>query len=199
MNKKVALLLSTLFHPVFVNVLSLFIVLSYSPYLQLLPAKAFSFYVVFILVFTSIIPLLAVLLLRLSGAISDITLNNQHERNLPYLLTACAYLTLYYVLGKLPASMVIQSFVLANSSVVVLVAVINHFYKISAHGVSLGACIAVFVRLSQQSVIDFRWMIVGMVLISGLVLSARLFLQAHQLSQVVSGWLLGFAVLFLLY
>ncbi|MCU0442586.1 MAG: hypothetical protein MUE96_09320 [Bacteroidia bacterium] len=198
MNRQIALGFSVLLHPIFVNVFSLLLVFTYSPYLQSLTANALSFYLFFVIGFTAVIPMIAVLLLRLVGGISTILLNEQHERNLPYLLTACAYLILYYVLARIPAPGIIQQFVLANSCVVVLVAVINHFYKISAHGVALGACVAVSMNLAQQSVFELRWLIGCMFIASGIGLSARLFLQAHQLGQVILGWVLGFVVLFIL-
>jgi len=78
---------------------------------------------------------------------------------------------------------------------VLLTAFISLFWKISAHAISLGASIMIFILI--DTVIpneDLLYAIITTVFISGLTLSSRLYLNAHNSSQTYVGFLLGMLV-----
>jgi membrane-associated phospholipid phosphatase len=58
---------------------------------------------------------------------------------------------------------------------------------------SIGAMLGLLVIANFTNYIDLRLMIAGIVLIAGIVASARLFANAHNISQIISGFALGFA------
>lgn len=199
MNRTVSLAISTAFHPVFVNGMGLLALIFLTPYLSLgLSPNAQLFYVLFIFISAGIIPMVAVLLMKLMGKVQSILLNVQDERNIPYLVTASIYLFDFYFLSRLHAPATIRAYVLACACIVVAVVIINHFYKISIHGASLGALTAIFVSVAHFSIIDIRYLLIGVFVVSGITLSARLFLYAHTLVQVIAGWLLGFLIMYMI-
>lgn len=192
MKQKAALLISGLFHPVFVNLISLLLLLYCSPYLRFtLRDEAKLFYVLFIFISTGIIPIAIVILLSWMGRVQSILLDVQHERNLPYLITACLYLIDYYFFSQANTPVLIKAYLLACASIVIAVAVINHFYKISIHAASLGALLGMLIAISPNAVIDIRWLLAIAVIASGVTLSSRLYLKAHTHGQVYTGLLLG--------
>lgn len=199
MNRNLALAISTLFHPVFVNLYGLSALILLSPYLSLgLTRNAQLFYVGFIFVTAGLLPIIAVLIMRLLGKVQSVLLDVQDERNIPYLITASIYLFDYYFLSKMHTPSLLRAYVLACACIVVAVVVINHFYKISVHGASLGALIAIILTVAQAPVFDLRYVLIIAFVLTGITLSARLFLHAHTLWQVVSGWVLGFLIMYLI-
>jgi hypothetical protein len=196
MNRPIALTLSSLFHPVWVNLMGLLSLLLLSPYLHsILQPEMVWFYVLFIFSTTALVPMLAVAVLKLSGRVQSIMLEEQEERNIPYLVTAMMYLFDYYFLSQLHSSAAIRAYLLACASIVVVVVIINHFYKISVHAASLGALAGIVVTLIPYALWDIRWLLAFVVIATGATLSARLFMNAHTPKQLWSGWLLGFLVM----
>lgn len=199
MNRTVALGVSTLFHPVFVNLYGLVALIFLSPYLSLgLTPNAKFFYIAFIFVTAGIVPILAVLVMRLLGKVQSLLLDVQDERNIPYLITASVYLFDYYFLSRMHTPSLLRAYILACACIVVAVVIINHFYKISVHGASLGALTAILLTVAQSPLFDLRYLLLITFILTGITLSARLFMHAHTLSQVLSGWLLGCAVMYVI-
>jgi hypothetical protein len=198
MNKSLSLIISSVFHPVFVNLMGLLSLFVLSPYLRLgVNENAKLFYILFIFISAGIVPVVMVLFLNMLGKVQSVLLEVQEERNIPYLITASIYLIDYYFLSQsqhTPA--LIRAYVLACACIVVAVVIVNHFYKISVHGASLGALTGVVISTSFFSTIDIRYLLAGVFIISGITLSARLFLFAHTFGQVISGWLLGFVIIY---
>jgi hypothetical protein len=199
MNRNVALGISGLFHPVFVNLFGLLAIVFLSPYLSLgLTPNAKFFYIAFMFVTAGILPILAVLVLRVLGKVQSVLLDVQDERNIPYLITASVYLFDYYFLSRMHTPSMLRAYILACACIVVAVVIINHFYKISVHGASLGALTAIILTLAQAPLFDLRYVLLLTFILSGITLSARLFLHAHTFRQVISGWMLGFVVMYLI-
>ncbi|AMS27978.1 hypothetical protein AEM51_14150 [Bacteroidetes bacterium UKL13-3] len=199
MNRNVALGISGLFHPVFVNLFGLLAIVFLSPYLSLgLTPNAKFFYIAFMFVTAGVLPILAVLVMRLLGKVQSVLLDVQDERNIPYLITASVYLFDYYFLSRMHTPSMLRAYILACACIVVAVVIINHFYKISVHGASLGALTAIILTLAQAPLFDLRYVLLLTFILSGITLSARLFLHAHTFGQVISGWMLGFVIMYLI-
>jgi hypothetical protein len=197
MNRTVSLAISTAFHPVFVNLIGLLALIFLSPYLSLgLSPDTQLFYVLFVFISAGIVPVVVVLLMKMMGKVQSILLNIQDERNIPYLVTASIYLFDFYFLSRIQAPSMIRAYLLACACIVVSVVIINHFYKISIHGTALGALAAIVVHATSYSVVDIRYLLIVVFVVSGITLTARLFLYAHTLWQVIAGWVLGFSIMY---
>ncbi|MES2561071.1 MAG: hypothetical protein V4590_15110 [Bacteroidota bacterium] len=197
MNRTIALAISGLFHPVFVNLYGLVALIVLTPYLHSgLTPTAQLFYIGFIFVTAGVLPILAVMVMRLLGKIQSVLLDVQDERNIPYLITAAIYLFDYYFLSRLHTPAILRAYILACACIVVAVVIINHFYKISVHGASLGALAAIIMTAAHAPMFDLRYLLIIAFILTGITLSARLFLHAHTLLQVITGWLLGFVVMY---
>ncbi|MFA6262318.1 MAG: hypothetical protein WC760_12675 [Bacteroidia bacterium] len=193
MHPRAAQALSVVFHPVFVNSFSLLLLFLLFPSLRygVHPAmKVFYWSVIFIS--TGIVPMAWVGVSRLLGKIDSILLPNSDDRNLPYILTASLYMLDFYLAGQWGASSLFRAYLLACSSVVVSVLIINQFTKISIHAASLGALAAVIHQSALVAGFDVRYLMIAALVISGLVLSARLWAESHTSTQVYLGFLVGF-------
>lgn len=193
MHPRASQALSVVFHPVFVNSFSLLLLFLLFPSMRygVHPAmKVFYWSVIFFS--TGIIPMAWVAVSRLLGKIDSILLPNSDDRNLPYILTACLYMLDFYLAGQWGASPLFRAYLLACSSVVVTVLIINQFTKISIHAASLGALAGVIYESAPIAGFDVRFLMMVVVMVSGLVLSARLWAESHTSFQVYLGFLVGF-------
>jgi hypothetical protein len=156
----------------------------------------------FVFVATFILPSLAVFYLYRANLIGSMHLEKLSDRRLPYFLTVGIYGSISYFFAiKIPQTSGLSpeiGIVLAIITATILcVGVISLWWQISAHAVGIsgvvGVLAAVIVRDSTDAL--FYPLLIGLVA-WGLVLSARLYLNAHTVAQVVAGSLLGFVLSF---
>lgn len=198
MNAIIAKAVSVIWHPVFVNLLCLYLLFSLYPPLSFgVPQKLQLFYVGFIFIATSIIPLFLVLLMKAMGTISAITMEKQEDRKYPYLFTLSLYIFVFYNLSQSPITPTfLLQYIFACTGIVGAVFLINSFNKISIHLATMGALCGLIAALAFKGFADFRLMLALAILASGWVASARLTLQAHLPNQLYLGFLLGFIFMF---
>lgn len=149
---------------------------------------------------TFFLPALLIFYLHRVGLVRDLHMEELSDRRLPYFLTALLYTTatvlfMFRLQGLSDLAPEI-GIVLGSISVSVgLVGIISLFWKISAHSVGIsgmiGALLGIAVKFSEPSLI---YSLAGLVLLAGLLASARLQLNAHTPSQVGAGFGLGLLV-----
>jgi hypothetical protein len=200
MNKGLANFISVLAHPVFINLLCLYLLFQLNPPLSHgMPERIQWFYITFIFISTSIIPLVLVVTMRLIGNIKSLTLRSKEERHLPYLITFSLYIFNYYNFFRTPTTHpLILGYLIACGAIVLGVLIINYFNKISIHMATLGAFCGMIAMIGFIGFLDLRGLLLGVIIFSGLVGSARVSLQAHYPQQIYSGFVLGFAFMFII-
>lgn len=197
MSRPLALALSVLAHPVFVNLLCLFALFGLFPSLRHgMPDTVKYFYIIFIFVSTSIVPLVLVLLMRLTGKVRSIMLDEASERHLPYLFTLAFYVFDFYNFYRSPGThpMVLR-YLLACTAIMLLVIAVNYYSKISIHLTTLGACAGLVFAAGLTGLTEVRPWLSLLVMLSGFTAAARLSLDAHKPAQLYSGFLMGLAVM----
>ncbi len=191
--------ISVLFHPAFVNLLNLFTLFFLFPQLHSgVPAKLKWFYLMFIFISTSIIPIILIFVLKISGRIKTIMLHDREERRIPYLLTIFIYGFDYYNFTKISATPIVLNYLLACMAVLTIIFIVNYFYKISIHTATLGSFLALLMVNYVNTGAELRPLISITFVMIGLVSSARLFANSHNLSQVYLGLIVGFIPMFLI-
>ena len=81
------------------------------------------------------------------------------------------------------------------TSMVVVSAAITFFYKVSIH--SLAACGMIGILLPLNKALEnnvLLWPTAIALVIAGLIMSARLYLNAHTFNEVLMGGLVGFSI-----
>ena len=123
-------------------------------------------------------PLISVLLLRAVGFISSIYLQSQRDRIIPYIAAGIFYFWAYTVFKQQPQyPLIITSFILGIflASSVALIA--NIYFKISMHAIGMGGWIGIFLVIFKSNAMLMSWPLAIVVLITGLVCSARLLIS----------------------
>lgn len=180
--RAIANFLSYLFHPVFVPlyVISLllfaepFLFVGASPQEKILTfGRAFINYTFF--------PLISVLLLKGLNLIGSIQLKKRKDRIVPFVICNIWYFWIWYVWRGLPGAphyLVVFAFSVFLASSIGLLA--NIYLKISMHGIALGTAAAFLCLLSfNPSSSNITIYLALAVLVCGVVGTSRLLLAAH--------------------
>lgn len=149
--------------------------------------------------FTFLLPVLNIYLMYKLNRIKSITLSHRSERTFPYIMTAIFYYGLFYLFYDLRIYETIKLFVFCAGTAILITALINLKYKISAHLVGIGGLIGMMVSLMYLYHYDlFIFIIIGIV-VAGIVASSRVYLKEHTPSQVYTGFMLGIACQLILF
>ncbi|GAB2594316.1 hypothetical protein GCM10027190_48210 [Spirosoma areae] len=146
------------------------------------------------------VPALLIYYLVRIGYVRSLQLETLADRRLPYFLTALVYTFLAYLfrfrmegvstiapeIGLLLASIAVS---------ILLVGFISLSWQISAHSVGIGGVVGVIASLLLKfSITELFTPLLILVLLTGLVASARLKLNAHTPAQIGVGLALGLSV-----
>ncbi len=187
-----ALLISYLFHPLWYPVLGVFLLFQTPTYINYAIPNEYKVKIYALLFFLTVFsPVSTLFILKKLKLIRDKHLALAHERIYPYITTIIYYVTAIYLFQKAGVPAVILYFLLGATIAVFLDMIINFKTKISAHTTAAGGLLTMLLVVSIRWHIDMSLFIIGGFLVSGLVATARLILQAHTLQQIVLGFLTG--------
>lgn len=196
MTEKISKIISVVFHPVIVPTLGLFLLLNSGFYFSMLSWEAKRFILLVVLFSTGILPLLSIAILAMNPKF-DITMHNHNDRVLPLILSSIFYYLGYILLNKMKAFPEFKIFMLASILVIVVLLLTSIVWKISTHMAALGTLSGALFALSFRSGINPVWSILLVVIVSGLVGTARLILGKHNIWQIAAGYFAGFLIMYL--
>jgi hypothetical protein len=192
---RLAKIVSGVFHPLFMPLYGLIILLTAPTFLHYLPAYVKNIVFLILLVNNVLIPLALLPFFRYRNVISSYNIEEKSERVMPLLTTSILYCTTSFIVFRYQIPFFLKSFIFATSILSILVLMINFWWKISIHSVGAGAITATVFVLSLKMHTPLLWYLIAVVLASGLILTSRLRLNSHNPSQVWVGFLLGFLVI----
>lgn len=161
-----------------------------------------------VVLFTAvIIPGIAILLMYGIGLINSLALRERSERIGPLMITTVAYLWLFLNIrthNAIPG--LFSAFILGALISLIIAFFINNFQKISLHAVGMGGFLIAIINIlitngraytsiqisdSYTLTIHAIVFIMSIIIVSGAVLSSRLYLKAHTLQDVMGGVMVG--------
>jgi membrane-associated phospholipid phosphatase len=140
---------------------------------------------------TYVLPGLLMLLLYTLGAISDLEIRRQNERSWPLLIAAFTFYAVYRILSSWPLAPEFIGFFAGMSIAVFIALILNRWIKISLHMIGIGGLTGLTIALNALLGVSEIWPLVATVIGAGLVGSSRLYLEAHQKSEVYLGFCVG--------
>lgn len=197
MVKNLALFLSVVFHPLLMTSYGSIILLfglRDSVYDFLTPYDVKWKITLVVFSFSFLLPVLNIYLMYRYNKIPSFILSKQEHRTFPYLVSSLFYFGLFYLLMDLNIWNSLKLFILGGGIAILLTAVINLKQKISAHMVGLGGLLGVFISVAMLLKLDLTLLYITVVILAGVVGSARLFLEEHHPAQLLSGFVLGLLV-----
>ncbi|MBX9852222.1 MAG: hypothetical protein K2X86_10765 [Cytophagaceae bacterium] len=133
--------------------------------------------------------------MKKSFSVSDILMENRKERFFPFLFSGLFYAAITYMFIRSGYDGIIIVIIGGIALSVILLAIITYFWKISAHAVGIAGVLGYSLIVSYFYPYELMLYPIGaMVFFTGILLSARLNLNAHTPAQVFSGALMGLVI-----
>ena len=195
MSVKLAKFVSIIFHPVLLPTLGFLLLFVSGFYDSMLTTDAKRFILLVIFFSTATLPMLAIVIISLNSKF-DMLMPNSRERIIPLLFTSVFYYIGFILLGRIHFIPMFKLYMIASVLLIVALLLISFKWNISIHMAVTGALTATFFALSFRGGVNPVNAILIMVLVSGLVGSARLVLNKNSLLQVAAGYVLGFIILY---
>jgi len=151
-----------------------------------------------------IIPIGSLYVMYRSNIISSMSIPDRKERIPIFIITLFYYLLTYYFLRKIHVANLeflgaFMSFLTGGIILTGLSLLITFFWKISIHAIGISGLSGAFLGFFEllfpiQNEKEILVINILLLLLVGLVCSARLYLKAHSFLQVIGGITLGFVV-----
>ncbi len=188
--------ISYLFHPVLMPLIGLFLILNSEAYIAVMDIRVARILYLIVGIFTLLLPLVLFFLFLYTGYVQTIQINERRQRIIPYFISFIMYYIAYYLVKKLAVSSFISAFLFASAMSLLIIVIITYFWKISTHMVGVGGLTGLVLSLSTVFNADTMYFLVIILLVSGLLASARLSLNAHRPGEVCAGFALGLVTVF---
>lgn len=190
--KTAAKFFSYVFHPLIIPTLGMIIIFNSNSYVNFaIPYELKKAVIILVGLSTFIIPTLFTLFLQNRGYIQTLEMETTKERVIPYGFTVIFYFFTIYMMMKAAIPPIIFNFMVGALVSVILAFIVNLKWKISAHMIGIGGLTGALIASSFLLNVNLLSYITLSILISGLVASSRLILNAHNPSQLIIGFLTG--------
>ncbi len=187
-----------LFHPLTIPLWTIFLIFSSGSYLSYLSPEIKQL-VYYVLTFATIVlPLLIISFLYFSKLVPNIFDSNKKDRIVFYSILSFSFFFAWNIMNRLPVSkyIVYTCSILALSYFVHTTVLL--FSKTSMYLVGWGSATGIILALSLKMQLDFYTGIIFLFLTAGLVGSWILKLKLAKPSEIYSGFISGFAWVFML-
>jgi len=154
-----------------------------------------------------IIPIGSLYVMYRSNIITSMSIPNRKERIPIFIITLFYYLLTYYFLRKIHVTNLdflgaFMSFLTGGIVLTGLSLLITFFWKISIHAIGISGLAGAFLGFSEllfpiQNGEGITIINILLLLLVGVICSARLYLKAHSFLQIIAGITLGFGVEYL--
>jgi membrane-associated phospholipid phosphatase len=196
MMTRLANLISNIFNPLLIPTIAVGILFQQNVFFILRLPEAFRMYfLATIFIATFVLPILVVFIYYRMGLISNMNIPNRKERIGPLISVAIIYVFTYIMIRNNQISAFFNVFAFGAAALIVVAMLVSRFWKISIHMLAVGGMVGLFVGLTWVGLIHNPALISGLIILSGLVGSARLKLNAHTQAQVYVGLFTGIIVM----
>ena len=168
-------------------------------YLCYSPMRAKLIVIAVTFVATCAIPVIAIFLLNRLGVVKNPRLNDRADRTVPYIICTICYLALAIYYHFVNAPIWLSMLMLGGAGALIVLSIVNRWWKISGHATGMGAIVAImfFLMCSGNSPLNLQTEFIISVIVAGMVCSSRLILNCHTLLQVGAGFVNGFVFTFI--
>lgn len=184
--KAVSLLSSPFYLPI-IGLTALFIF----SYLSLLPFIYKAMVLGMVYLFTIFMPTRLIRLYNSYHGWAPFELGSRERRIIPYVVSILCYFLCYYVMTLRHMPHLMGSIVVAALATQVTCAIINMWWKISVHMAAIGAMAGALVSFAAIFMFNPVWWLCVVIMLAGLIGSARMILRQHTLPQIYVGFIIG--------
>ena len=183
-------IISYIFHPILNPVVGCILYFMVTP--KYSPIEVQSSNVLPIFILTVIVPIICFYILKNMGVISSVFLTSAKERKYPFMIQlSILLLIMYQVLPTNYVSEIYYYFLGLVAAYFTTLVLLLLKFKTSVHLLGLGSLLMYSINLSVHFETNITILIAFWVLTIGFVASSRLYLKAHNLSEICIGLLIG--------
>lgn len=144
---------------------------------------------------TCVLPMIGISVLHHFGLCTDKRLNKREERLWPYVLTTVCHAAAVTYLHHIHSPQWFTMFAVGGTLSIATIAIVNMWWKISAHATGVGGVVALLYQIHVQGLSSFElyWVLCAAILLAGVVGTSRLILKSHTVWQVLMGFACGYA------
>lgn len=193
---QLARVISILFHPLLLTTYWIALLAWVMPLgLDPFPQRSHLALIIQIFLVSFCIPSLALGALKAVGIIPSVTMESRRERPVPFIFLTCWYLFISYMLYstfRLGFQDAILKFVIILDALILVSTITTFFYKASIHSLGMWGLIGMLIALNIITEDgSLLYPLIGVIILTGVVMSARLQLHVHTLREIVVGSVLG--------
>jgi len=181
---------SVLFTPFYLPLFGVIILFTLS-YLALLPIEYRLQVVGLVYLFTILMPTLFIHFYRRHQGWNLVELGKRERRMVPYIISILCYFACAWLLSRLNVFHFVNSILMTALIVQVVCAVINAWWKISTHTAAIGGVAGALFAFAEIFGFNPIWWFCLVLIVAGILGSARIILRQHTLEQVVVGFGVG--------
>ena len=194
MNQGLARLLSYTFHPAVMPVIGVVLIFEYSPYYT--STDMLYFTMLFAFTGTYLLPALVSVVLVKLGVVGSLEMKDAKDRRIPFLVAAVFFYLTASGMRDLPLPPQVYYFLLGSSMSIIIAFLFLQWMKVSAHTAGVSGLLAMLMVQSLLWETDMSAAMIAVVLVAGILASARLRLEAHTFTEIVLGFCCGFIPVF---
>jgi len=187
--------LSLVFHPLLFTTYLVILLSIFLPRFLLIPSNAIWKFAGFVAVITFVFPVANMIMLKAFGTISSLEMESRRERIVPFLMITIFYAVVcgmfFY---KVSVNLNFNKMMMIVTAMTAVATIVTFFFKISVHSLAMGGAIGIIMPLNKVADGELLYPVVAMIFLTGVVMSARLYLQAHTVREVGYGAAVGFMV-----
>ncbi len=192
MSKTIANTISSVFHPLLVPTYALVMLMNLQTHSILaIPFKFRYILVGFIFLTTFVIPSIFIFILLKVGHIKSLKMQSRRERVLPMLIIALSYYGTYYLIKQTSVAGLVTLFMVGSTMLVLISLIINYATKVSLHMTAWGGVVGTLLGFAIRLNYNLTFVLFLFIILSGIIGTARLKLDAHTPFQVYLGFLVG--------
>jgi len=145
-------------------------------------------------------PLLVVALLKGLGMNKSFLMDDPRERIIPLLSVMIFYFWMNHVMGHLSnMPLILHVLTLGSFWGIIVIFMINIFFKISMHTAAAGSMLGLLIVLMIISPVNMLEPFSIALVVAGIAGTARMLLNAHRMSEIWAGYIVGLVVMLAAY
>ena len=144
-----------------------------------------------VVIFTVVIPKITLYIFRKAQNLSKWMFDLRENRHIQYVVTLLSYITCVILFTRIQAPDFFRCVLIAGVIAEIVCFIINIWWKISVHLVSIGGLVGIVSAFSHRFGFEPVTPICVIIFIGGLVGSCQMFMRQHSLVQVLVGFFLG--------
>ncbi|MBE6221417.1 MAG: hypothetical protein E7127_07295 [Rikenellaceae bacterium] len=194
MLKRLSKILSAVFHPSFVPIYLVALLLFADSVYDMFPLRI-KFYLLWVVaLYALVIPFVGRALLKRADKWGGGKIKHLRSKAIPLLIGTCCYLLCAITLMKSPSLIMFRKIALAAAMSELFCLLTLPFWRASLHMTAMGAATAALVTLNIIGAQNMFWVMMASIIITGMLASARLYLGRNNGIQILAGFIGGFAV-----